>query len=377
VSRVINFGSETAVEVEVLGYDLPTAEALSREVARIMQGTEGIADVNISRDANYPQFEVKVDREKAAAAGLSQREVAQAALFSLNSNASVNPSVYTDPRTGNQYNVVVQLDEPYRQTREDLGRIFITANERPVLLSTIAEITQSTGPVEIERKYQQRIVRVAANAVGRDLGSVSAELDGKFRQLPVPPGFSIRLGGQTEQQREAFGSLLFTSLLALILVYMVLASQFKSLMDPFVIMFSVPMGLIGVFWALYLTNTTLSTTSFMGIIMMVGIVVSNGVLLVEYINELRRHGMSLQEAVPRAGRIRLRPILMTTLTTVVGLLPMALAFGVGTEANQPLAIAVIGGLLVSTFFTLVLIPTLYVIFEERFPREMRAADATG
>jgi len=151
-------------------------------------------------------------------------------------------------------------------------------------------------------------------------------------------------------------------------VYMVLASQFRSLMDPFLIMFSVPMGLIGVLWALFLTNTTLSTTSFMGIIMMVGIVVSNGVLLVEYTNELRRRGVPLHEAVPLAGRTRLRPILMTTLTTVVGLLPMALAFGVGTEANAPLARAVIGGLLVSTFFTLVLIPTLYAMVEERFPR---------
>src|SRR5437867_1652522 len=370
VSRVINFGSETAIAVEILGYDLATAEALSREVARIMQATEGVADVTVGRDASYPQFEVKVDREKAASVGLTQRDIAQAALFSLNSNASVNPSIFTDPRTGNQYNLVVQLDETYRQTPDDLHRLFVTANDRPVLLSTIAAITQSTGPVEIERKYQQRLVRVAANAVGRDLGSVSEELEGKFRQLSLPAGFSIRLGGQTEQQREAFGSLAFTSLLAVILVYMVLACQFKSLKDPFTIMFSVPMGLIGVFWALYLTDTTLSSTSFMGIIMMVGIVVSNGVLLVEYINELRRHGMPLAEAVPRAGRVRLRPILMTVFATVVGLLPMAFAFGVGTEANQPLAIAVIGGLLVSTFFTLVLIPTLYVIFEERFPRAM-------
>jgi CzcA family heavy metal efflux pump len=371
VARVINFGSETAIEAEILGYDLATGEALAREVARVMQATEGVADVNVSRDPNYPQFDVRVDREKAASAGLSQRDVAQAALFSLNSNSSVNPSIYTDPRTGNQYNVVVQLDEGYRQSPEDLGRLFVTTSgDRPVLLSTIAAISRSTGPVEIERKYQQRIVRVAANAVGRDLGSLSEELESKFRQLPMPAGFSIRLGGQTEQQREAFSSLYFTSLLALILVYMVLASQFRSLKDPFTIMFSVPMGLIGVFWALYLTSTTLSTTSFMGIIMMVGIVVSNGVLLVEYINERRRHGEPLSVAVPRAGRIRLRPILMTTLTTVVGLLPMALAFGVGTEANQPLAIAVIGGLLVSTFFTLILIPTLYVMFEERFPRAM-------
>ena len=371
VSRVINFGSETAIQAEVLGYDLATGDALGRELARVMQQTAGIADVYVSRDGNYPQFQVNVDRAKAAAAGLSQREVAQAALFSLNSNVSVNPSVFTDPRTGNQYNVVVQLDEPYRQSSDDLGRIFVTTGDRPVALSTIAQIEKTVGPVEVERKYQQRIVRVSANAVGRDLGSVSDELEAKFRALPMPAGFSVRLGGQTEQQREAFGSLYFTSLLALILVYMVLASQFKSLKDPFTIMFSVPMGLIGVFWALYLTNTTLSTTSFMGIIMMVGIVVSNGVLLVEYINELRRHGVPMHEAVPRGGRIRLRPILMTTLTTIVGLIPMALAWGVGTEANQPLAIAVIGGLTVSTFFTLVLIPTLYVILEERYPRSVQ------
>jgi multidrug efflux pump subunit AcrB len=371
VSRVINFGSETAIETEILGYDLSTGDALAKEVARVMGSVAGLADINVSRDSNYPQFDVRVDREKAAAAGLSQRDVAQAALYSLNSNSSVNPSIFTDPRTGNQYNVVVQLDEPYRQTTDDLRRIFVTTpQDRPVLLSTIAEIKTSSGPVEIERKYQQRIIRISANAVGRDLGSASDELDASFKQLPMPAGFTVRLGGQTEQQREAFGSLYFTSFLAFILVYMVLASQFRSLKDPFTIMFSVPMGLIGVFWALYLTNTTLSTTSFMGIIMMVGIVVSNGVLLVEYINELRRHGMALHEAVPRAGRIRLRPILMTTLTTVVGLLPMALALGVGTEANQPLAIAVIGGLMVSTFFTLLLIPTLYVILEDRFPRQI-------
>ena len=289
----------------------------------------------------------------------------------------MNPSVFTDPATGNQYNVVVQLDEPFRSGKDDLEKLFVTTNSRPVQLSSIAEIRQSTGPVEIERKYQQRLVRVSANPVGRDLGSISDELDEKFRQLPLPPGFTLKLGGQTEQQREAFGSLYFTSVLALVLVYMVLASQFRSLVDPFIIMFSVPMGLIGVFWALFLTNTTLNTSSFMGIIMMVGIVVSNGVLLVEYTNELRRRGLPLDEAIPLAGRTRLRPILMTTLTTVVGLLPMALAFGVGTEANAPLARAVIGGLLVSTFFTLVLIPTLYAILEDRFPRAMGGVRAEG
>ena len=259
---------------------------------------------------------------------------------------------------------------------EDLNRLFVIGDGgRPILLGSVAHIAQGTGPVMIERKYQQRVVKIAANPAGRDLGSISEELEERFKALPLPPGFSLQLGGQSQQQREAFGSLRFTTILALLLVYMVMASQFRSLLDPFVIMFSVPLGMIGVIWALFLTNTTLNVTSFMGIIMMVGIVVSNGVLLVEYTNELRRHGLGLHEAVIRAGRTRLRPIVMTSLTTLVGLFPMALGVDVGSEANAPLARAVIGGLAVSTALTLILIPTLYVILEERFPRRVEAPDA--
>ncbi len=285
------------------------------------------------------------------------------------------PVDLTDPRTGNQYNMVVQLDEPFRSAASDLSRLFVIGDGgRPVLLGSVAEIRQGTGPVMLERKYQQRIVKINANPSGRDLGAISADLEERFRGMGLPPGFSVQLGGQTVQQREAFSSLKFTSLLALMLVYMVMASQFKSLLDPLIIMFSVPLGMIGVIWALFLTNTTLNVTSFMGIIMMVGIVVSNGVLLVEYINELRRHGLDLHEAVMRAGRTRLRPIIMTSLTTVVGLIPMALGIDVGSEANAPLARAVIGGLTISTMLTLVLIPTLYVMLEERFPRRISAVE---
>jgi len=375
VSRILNFGAAAPIEVEQLGYDLKEAQAVARQVARTLQETPGIADVFVSREENYPQFDIVVDREKAAAAGLSQRDIAQAALFSLNSNVSVNPAVFTDPRTGNQYNMVVQLDEPFRSAPEDLSRLFVVGEGgRPIILGNVAQISQGTGPVMVERKYQQRVVKIAANPAGRDLGSLSLDLEEQLKALPLPPGFSLQLGGQTQQQREAFGSLKFTTILALLLVYMVMASQFKSLLDPFIIMFSVPLGMIGVIWALFLTNTTLSVTSFMGIIMMVGIVVSNGVLLVEYINELRRHGLGLREAVVRAGRTRLRPIVMTSLTTLVGLFPMALGIDVGSEANAPLARAVIGGLAVSTVLTLVLIPTLYVMLEERFPRRIESPE---
>ncbi len=372
VSRVINSGAQQPIEIEQLGYDLRDARDTARQVVRSIQEVPGVTFPFISREENYPQFDIVVDREKAAMAGLSQRDIAQAALISLNSNVSLNPSIFTDPRTGNQYNVVVQLDEPFRTTAEDLSRLFVMGEgSRPVLLGAVAEVKQGVGPVMIERKYQQRLIKINAQpAADRDLGAIAQDIEDKLKALPTPPGFTFQMGGQIQQQREAFGSLKFTSVLAIILVYMVMASQFRSLLDPFIIMFSVPLGMIGVVWALFLTRTTLNVTSFMGIIMMVGIVVSNGVLLVEYMNELRRQGLPLREAVVKGGRTRLRPILMTSLTTLVGLLPMALGIGTGSEANAPLARAVIGGLAVSTVLTLLFIPTLYVMLEERFPRRM-------
>ncbi|HVI83916.1 MAG TPA: efflux RND transporter permease subunit, partial [bacterium] len=378
VSRVLNSGSDAPIQIEQLGYDLRGARDLSRQVARALQEVPGISDPFISREENYPQYDIVVDREKAAMAGLSQRDIAQAALISLVSNVSLNPSIFTDPRTGNQYNVVVQLDEPYRSSSEDLSRLFVIGDGgRPVSLGSVAEVRQGVGPVMIERKYQQRLIKITAQPSGRDLGAIALDLEDKLRALSLPPGFTFQLAGQIQQQREAFSSLKFTSLLAIILVYMVMASQFRSLLDPFIIMFSVPLGMIGVIWSLFLTRTTLNVTSFMGIIMMVGIVVSNGVLLVEYMNELRRHGLGVREAVIQGGRTRLRPILMTSLCTVVGLIPMALGIGTGSEANAPLARAVIGGLVVSTVLTLLLIPTLYLMLEERFPRRLEGVEGSA
>ncbi|HET6921590.1 MAG TPA: efflux RND transporter permease subunit, partial [Anaeromyxobacteraceae bacterium] len=227
---------------------------------------------------------------------------------------------------------------------------------------------RSTGPVQVSRKYLQRIVDVTANvAPGTDLGTASAAVQRVVDELPPPEGFTVRLGGQTAAQREAFAGLAFAALMAIALVYMILASQFRSLLDPLVIMFSVPLGVTGVFAMLWATGTTLNVNSFMGIIMMVGIVVSNGVLLVDFARVLRTRGRPLLEATIEAGKTRLRPILMTTIATIFGLAPMALGFGEGSETNVPLARAVIGGLTVSTFFTLFLIPALYTLLE-RFSR---------
>jgi CzcA family heavy metal efflux pump len=366
MTRIVNFGSPSAIDVEVTGYDLATARALSRQVRDIVAQTPGTADVQISREENYPELDVDVDREKSGVLGFTEQQVANDVLTAMSGDTNT-PSIYTDPTSGNEYYIIVRLDQPFRQRVEDLANLLLTppTAHAPVPLSTIAAVTRSAGPVQIDRKYQQRIVHVTANAVGRDLGSISADLDKALSSLPQTPGFNLHLGGQTETQRAAFLSLLFAAVLALALVYMVMASQFRSLLDPLIIMFSVPLGITGVLLMLFLTNTTLSVNSFMGIIMMVGIVVSNGVLLVDFIRVLRERGVALEEAVRQAGRTRLRPILMTTLATVLGLIPMALGMGEGSESNEPLARAVIGGLMVSTFLTLLLVPAVYVAFEQR------------
>ncbi|OGW93063.1 MAG: hypothetical protein A3K11_07255 [Nitrospirae bacterium RIFCSPLOWO2_12_FULL_63_8] len=370
IKRVTSFGSQKAVDVEIYGYEFEKARTVIKQVDAIMHDVKGLADIEVSREENYPELDITVDREKAALLGISETDVANAVLFSLNGNGQTDPIIYTDPETGNEYYISAWLAEEHRKDLTALDRIVLTSRSgEAVLLKNMSAVKFNAGPVKINRKYFQRVVNVTANPVGRDLGSIGRELEERFDQLQLPPGFSIRIAGQIAQQRETFSGLIFATILAMLLVYMVMAAQFKSLVDPFIIMFTIPMGLPGVLLTLFLTGTTLSTTSFMGIIMMLGIVVSNGVLLVDYTNVLRRRGMALREAVVLASRTRLRPILMTSLATVFGLLPMALGLGVGGETNAPLARSVVGGLGVSTILTLFLIPTLYVILEEKFPRK--------
>ena len=371
VKRILNFGAPAPIDVEILGYDLETGGDYAKQLFAKMRnlsdrdGKPLLTDVQISREENYPELDVIVDREKAGTLGLSEQQIAQSVLTTLVGNTQFNPIQFTDKVTGNEYYINVRMDDPYRSQVTDLGDVFLrTPGGSIVSLANLAEVKRSSGPVLISRKYLQRIIDVTANVgPGVDLGSASAKVEQVLAETQPPQGFSARLGGQTAAQKEAFTGLSFAALMAIALVYMILASQFKSLVDPLVIMFSVPLGITGVFAALYLTGTTLSVNSFMGIIMMVGIVVSNGVLLVDFANVLRRRGKPLIEATIEAGRTRLRPILMTTIATIFGLLPMALGIGEGSETNLPLARAVIGGLTVSTVFTLFLIPALYTLLD--------------
>lgn len=371
VKRVTSFGAQKAVDVEIYGYDFDKARTVIKQVEEVMHTIPGIADIEVSREENYPELNVVVDREKAALLGLTETDIANTVLFSLNGNGPTDPIIYTDPQNGNEYYISAWLDEDHRNDLSDVEHIVLTGKTgEPVLLKNVASLKLNAGPVKIERKSFQRVIHITANPINRPLGDIAEELESALSHLQFPAGFSFKLAGQVQQQRDTFQGLKFAIVLALMLVYMVMAAQFKSLVDPFIIMFSVPMGLPGVILILFLTGTTLSTTSMMGIIMMFGIVVSNGVLLVDYTNVLRRRGEPLYHAVVAASRTRLRPILMTSLATVFGLLPMAVGLGVGGETNAPLARAVVGGLSASTLLTLFLVPTLYVILEEWFPRRL-------
>jgi CzcA family heavy metal efflux pump len=364
---LLNFGSSAPIDVEIRGYDLATGSALAKKIAGIVRSTPGASDVQITREDNLPELRVRIDRDKASVLGVNVAQISNTITTCINGTVA---SLYTDPVSGNQYNILVRLDEEYRSQIEDLKRIVVTtATGDQVPLGNFATVERSAAPVQIDRKYQQRLCEVTANVTGRDLGSVAADIRAQVEQLQIPQGFEVKLTGNVEQQQKTFRDLLLAFGLAILLVYVVMASQFQSLIDPFIIMFTVPLGIVGVFWMLFLTDTTLSVTSFQGIIVMVGVVVSNGILLVDYTNHLRMGGVDLLDAVVRGGRTRLKPILMTSLATVLGLIPMAL--GIGGESTQaPLAIAVIGGLTLSTVLTLIFVPCLYTVFEIRFKRDL-------
>lgn len=364
---LLNFGSSAPIDVIISGNDFDTANNLAQQISAAVKSTQGTADVQISRELNLPELRIKINREKAGSMGINMQQISNTITTAMSGTVA---SVFTDPATGDQYNMLVRLSEDYRNKIEDIKNLTVQNTQGNLIkLGDLVNVELAKSPIQIDRRHQERIVEVTGNVTGRDLGSVSRDIANKLSNIKVPSGFQVQLSGNIEEQHKTFSDLGLALLLAIILVYMVMASQFQSLIDPFIIMFTVPLGMVGVIWALFLTGTTLSVTSFEGVIVMIGIVVSNGILLVDYTNKLRKSGLELHDAVIKAGRTRLKPILMTTLATVLGLIPLAIGFG-GETSQSPLAIAVIGGLSVSTFLTLLFIPTLYTIFEERFRSKM-------
>jgi HAE1 family hydrophobic/amphiphilic exporter-1 len=272
---------------------------------------------------------------------------------------------------GDEYRILVKVKDAEKLALRDILDLTLTNSDgQPVVLRNVVRVEPRSGPVRIERKDRERLVTVRANISGRDMGSILSDIRDRLRSVAVPRGFQIVFGGDYEEQQKAFRELLLSFVLAIVLVYMVMACLYESLRDPFVVMFSVPLAVIGVILMLFLTSTTFNIQSFIGCIMLGGIVVNNAILLVDHTNLLRRRdGMPIREEIVVAGRRRLRPILMTALTTIFGLLPLALGFGEGGEAQAPMARAVIGGLLSSTLITLVFVPTIYSLFERRMARK--------
>jgi len=357
------FGGGRAFQVEVWGWDLEEARQVSYEVARILSGIAGLTDVEISREEGKPELKVMVDRDKASLLGLNVATIANTVKIAIGGEAERAAKFRAG---GEEFDIYPRLREEDRQRIEDLGLLPLKSSAgRMIRLSNVARIVEETGPMRIERKGQQRIIKVMADIYGRDLGSVVQEAKEKLAPLALPPGFSLKFGGAREEQEKAFRWLLLSLVLGMVLVYMVMASQFESLRDPLIMYFAIPFAMVGVIWTLLLTGHRLSVPSFIGLIMLVGIVAKNGIILIEYINILRARGMSVREAVMTGGRTRLRPVLMTAFTTFFGLLPLALRGGEGSEFWRPLAAPAAGGLLVSTFITLLFVPTLYAVFEER------------
>jgi HAE1 family hydrophobic/amphiphilic exporter-1 len=357
-------GGDEGLTVEILGYDLTTLDALASRAAERTAAIPGITDVDTSIDAGVPQQEIRINRAKVADLGLSVRDVTE-----MLQTAVAGTKAGEFRSGGNAYRILVRLKNAEKRSLEEiLDLTLTTASGEKVTLRNVVTTESSRGPILIDRKDQQRRATVSANFTGRDLGAVAADVQAILDRMPRPVGYDLRVAGDFEEQQKAFRELVASLILALALVYMVLACQYESLRDPLIVMFSVPFAAIGVLVTLLATQTTLNVQSYIGCIMLGGIVVNNAILLVDQAGRLTHEGMPTRQALVEAGRRRLRPILMTTLTTILGLLPLALGIGEGAEAQAPLARTVVGGLAASTLITLFLIPAVYALFHQSVRR---------
>ena len=353
-------GGSSRLSLEIRGFDLEDSKRLARRAKEIMDTMPGLADVRIGREEGRPELAVRIDRPKAALFGLRQNDIASTIRTNIAGTQAANFR-----ERGWEYPIIVRLREEDRQQLNDVNEVRISTPQGQVVQAkNLVSVDTQMGPIQIERKNQERISYVNAE-IEVPLSEALRAVEARFPEMNLPKDFSVGFGAEVEQQAQAFNQLQMMLILAIILVYTVMASQYESLRDPFIIMFSIPLAAIGVVTIMLLTGTQFNMQAYIGVIMLAGIVVSNAILLVDYTNILRRRDkLPLRQAVELAGRTRLRPILMTSLTTCLGLVPLALGIGEGSELQAPLARVVIGGLTTSTLITLVFVPTVYTLFEE-------------
>jgi HAE1 family hydrophobic/amphiphilic exporter-1 len=360
-------GGQERLQIEIRGYDLEVGQSLAQEVKRVVEKVKGVTDVSISRIEGTPEQRFVIDRQKASEMKLSVNQIGNFISTILSGSQA---SQFREG--GREYRILVKVKDSERMDVNDLLDLTITNSDgEQVSLRNVIEVQSGRGPQQIERRDRERIINVSGEIADRDLGSVIKDAQRAFQTIPRPANFSINFTGDYEEQQKANRELMISLILALFMVYMVMAMLYESLRDPLIVMFSVPLAVVGVALILFLTGTSINVQAYIGMIMLGGIVVNNAILLVDYTNLLRhRDGFEMMEAIKEAGRRRLRPILMTALTTILGMLPLALGIGEGSEIQTPMARVVIGGLTSSTFITLLVIPVVYSLFEQRRQKRM-------
>jgi multidrug efflux pump subunit AcrB len=377
VDAVIDLGLPAPIDVQVGGLNLEKAHDTAMEIARKVRALPGVSDVLVPQDMDYPALRLDVDRQRAAELGLTSKEVVQNVITALASDQMIAPSYWVDPRSGNDYLLTVQYPERQVRDTSDLQAIPIRSPRRgmPARLDAVSRLSVIHAPTEVDHYQLRRVVDVYVAPSGEDLGKLASAIDAIVASTALPEGVQVALRGMVQGMRVSFRSFGSGLILAVLLVYLILVAQFESFLDPLLILLAVPTGLTGVLLILFATGTTLNVMSLMGVVMMVGIVVSNSILIVEFTRRLRADGNPLRDAVALACRVRLRPVLMTSLATLIGLIPMAMKLGTGSEAYAPLARAIIGGLAVSVVLTVFIVPAAYLLVYRR--RELPVAASAG
>jgi HAE1 family hydrophobic/amphiphilic exporter-1 len=349
------------LQIEISGYDLASLARVSQSVVQAMSASGRYTDIKTTIESGNPEIQIVFDQERAAKLGLAVRDIANSVVANVRGELATR---YT--WRDKKIDVLVRSVDTRKSSIDEIRQLIVNpTSDRPVTLDAVAEVSISEGPSEIRRVAQDRVAIVSANLAYGDLGAAALEAGAIVSKIPMPAGISAIVSGQSEEMQDSFKSMQFALALAVFLVYLVMASQFESLIHPFVILFTIPLALVGAVLALFITGTTINIVAFIGVIMLAGIVVNNAIVLVDLINQLQDQGKERIEAILEAGTARLRPILMTSLTTTLGLLPMAMGFGEGSEVRTPMAITVIGGLAVSTLLTLVVIPVVYSLMDRR------------
>ena len=379
VDAILNQGAPAPLDIQVASSEMHGAHEIASQIAQQVRALPGVSDVLVPQDVDYPALKIDIDRERASELGLSAKEVIDSLITALTSNGMIAPSYWIDPKTGNNYLLTVQYPEKYIKSIADLGAMPLRSThlKEPARLDSVVHITRVPAPTEVDHYQIRPIVDVYVAPTGEDLSRLYTRVQAIVDKTEKPANTVITIRGSVQDMRDSFRSFGFGLLLSTLLVYLILVAQFKSFVDPFLILLAVPTGLTGVLLILVGTGTTLNVMSLMGVVMMVGIVVSNSILIVDFTNRLRAEGRPLRQAVALACRVRLRPVLMTSLATLIGLLPMAAKMGTGSEAYAPLARAIIGGLAVSVILTVFIVPCAYYVIYRRKEAASKNRDNNG